>query len=83
MDAKLIANSFDGLMSMSSEHTEVRLLLQELTKQINASEDELPAGIIGNILYAMKSMSSEHEEVRDLLKKLKMKIKLASDELKK
>jgi hemerythrin-like domain-containing protein len=62
------------MMSMSSEHQEVRDLLYELAKKIKSSHTEFTGKFISMSLHGMKSMSSDHEEVRVVLNELTKKI---------
>jgi len=59
-----------GLQGCSSEHSEVRSVLQVLSPHIAKCTETLNAQEIGNALYGLKGCSSEHSEVRSILRVL-------------
>ena len=75
LSAQTVGNALYGLQSMSSDHEEVRDLLQVLSTKVQESTACLSAQNVGNALYGLQSMSSDHEEVRDLLRVLSTKVR--------
>jgi hypothetical protein len=67
---------------MSSECSEVRALVAQLSLIIARSDDDLDGQAIGNSLYGLKNMNSEHPEVRILLRVLAIRINRSSAEMK-
>ena len=60
--AQAVGNALYGCQMMTSDHEEVRYLLQVLSVKVNQCTELLEAQNVGNALYGLRGMGSDYKE---------------------
>ena len=63
--AQAVGNALYGCQMMTSDHEEVRYLLQVLSVKVNQCTELLEAQNVGNALYGLRGMGSDYKEGED------------------
>ena len=60
--AQAVGNALYGCQMMTSDHEEVRYLLQVLSVKVTQCTELLEAQNVGNALYGLRGMGSDYKE---------------------